>query len=243
VESNPYMYGKEYYYGEEYKKAPYPINIMCQVMIEKGFKELTEEIHAPYLHPNPFDSYEERSRKEDLLLKDNIWIGKTDDDKYIALDRDSINHHHFDYISGFDSGYAIVYKSPKKYTRYNWEGEKKMIIKGGWGIIDRDGNLLTPDPEDLFIDEIWSFYDMGQKGTILHSNTLNPEGDYFYFRFKVSEYDDENFGIIDKKQLKEYKEERERNYDRYLGPEEEEPDIEDWKRYTSTGEEWEIEDW
>lgn len=242
LESRDYRDGRKWFYGEEYKKAPYPINEMCPIMIEKGLIELREEIFAPYEHPNCFDSFEERERKY-RKLNDPIWIAKTENGKYFALDRESINKHHYTYISGFDRGYAIIYEPIKKYTRFKWENDNtEQIVKGGWGIIDREGNLLTPS--GFVFDEVWSFYDMGQKGTILHSVFANPEGEYFYFRFKDGEYDGENIWLIgNKDELKKYKEERRINRDRYLG-EEEEPDIiDDWKSYTSTGEEWENEDW
>ena len=90
------------YYGEKYKTAPYPINTMCQVMIEKGFKELIGEILPRYEYRFPYDSWDNvwnYFKEEDIIITDDIWIGKTDKDKYLALDRHSINHYHFNFIA------------------------------------------------------------------------------------------------------------------------------------------------
>ncbi|MCR4774032.1 MAG: WG repeat-containing protein [Prevotella sp.] len=120
------------------------------------------------------------------IIDNPIIVAQTDRKKWIVLNNKVINDKKYDYISGFDQGYAIVYKRARQFIHIDWNLDKTTRIKkGGWGIIDTNGNEVLP--LDDGIKRIWNFYGRGLTGTTVEidNEVYADEEPILWFDFKT----------------------------------------------------------
>lgn len=174
----------------------------------------------------------------------NIITAQKDNGLWIILDTDMQEFSNFDYIDGFDQGLTRVFR--KHRIVLDWDSPKAENAIWGWGIIDTDGNWILPMSSN---QKVWRFYEKALTGTTVERTDKWGNKYLYWFDFATQNLIPKEYILPENMYLKKAREKE--LLDEWWDIQEQnridqaysEAEVAEARHSTSTGEEWDIDEW